>query len=287
MVTNAVAPRAAADVGGRGGRARPRAVSPQRRGDAWRGRRGQPAAGRGAGLGQPGAQCRAIDDPPAARPHRRRRHGRRDPRRGQRRLRGAGDRRARTWAPGREVVLYTHLAVREDAMTLYGFPDVRPVAHRSRPCSATGVGPKLRRRRSGRSAPTACAAGGHRGRRCADDRAGTRPQVGRADDPGAARSWRGAGAGVPGGGQSRPGRRSRRGRAGAGGFGYVPAEVHSALEGWRETTTSLRGRAARRAAPSGSADVEEILATTSIDGDIDLDNSLRPTRLESSSAKPV
>lgn len=46
-------------------------------------------------------------------------------------------------APGDEVVLHTHLAVREDALTLYGFPDVGGRELFEVLLAVTGVGPKL------------------------------------------------------------------------------------------------------------------------------------------------
>ncbi len=49
----------------------------------------------------------------------------------------------RVGAPGTEVVLYTHLAVREDALTLYGFPDATSRALFETLLGVTGVGPKL------------------------------------------------------------------------------------------------------------------------------------------------
>jgi Holliday junction DNA helicase RuvA len=45
--------------------------------------------------------------------------------------------------PGAEVTLHTHLAVREDAMTLYGFPDPAGRALFTTLLGVTGVGPKL------------------------------------------------------------------------------------------------------------------------------------------------
>jgi holliday junction DNA helicase RuvA len=44
---------------------------------------------------------------------------------------------------GTTVTLHTHLAVREDAMTLYGFPDVAAKAVFTTLLGVTGVGPKL------------------------------------------------------------------------------------------------------------------------------------------------
>ena len=46
-------------------------------------------------------------------------------------------------APGATLTLHTHLAVREDAMTLYGFPDPAGRALFTTLLSVTGVGPKL------------------------------------------------------------------------------------------------------------------------------------------------
>ena len=46
-------------------------------------------------------------------------------------------------APGAEVTLFTHLAVREDAMTLYGFPDPAGKTLFTTLLGVTGVGPKL------------------------------------------------------------------------------------------------------------------------------------------------
>lgn len=46
-------------------------------------------------------------------------------------------------APGTEVTVHTHLAVREDAMTLYGFPDAGTRALFETLLGVTGVGPKL------------------------------------------------------------------------------------------------------------------------------------------------
>lgn len=48
-----------------------------------------------------------------------------------------------TAAPGREVTLHTYLAVREDALTLYGFPQAAGRALFTALLSVTGVGPKL------------------------------------------------------------------------------------------------------------------------------------------------
>lgn len=45
--------------------------------------------------------------------------------------------------PGAEATLHTHLAVREDAMTLYGFPDPAGRALFTTLLTVTGVGPKL------------------------------------------------------------------------------------------------------------------------------------------------
>ncbi len=45
--------------------------------------------------------------------------------------------------PGAEVTLHTHLAVREDAMTLYGFPDPASRGLFETLLAVTGVGPKL------------------------------------------------------------------------------------------------------------------------------------------------
>jgi Holliday junction DNA helicase RuvA len=45
--------------------------------------------------------------------------------------------------PGAELTLHTHLAVREDAMTLYGFPDPGGRALFTTLLGVTGVGPKL------------------------------------------------------------------------------------------------------------------------------------------------
>lgn len=45
--------------------------------------------------------------------------------------------------PGAELVLHTHLAVREDAMTLYGFPDPAGRTLFTILLGVTGVGPKL------------------------------------------------------------------------------------------------------------------------------------------------
>jgi holliday junction DNA helicase RuvA len=44
---------------------------------------------------------------------------------------------------GSELTLHTHLAVREDAMTLYGFPDAGSKAVFTTLLGVTGVGPKL------------------------------------------------------------------------------------------------------------------------------------------------
>ena len=46
-------------------------------------------------------------------------------------------------APGTELTLHTHLAVREDAMTLYGFADAGGRALFTTLLGVTGVGPKL------------------------------------------------------------------------------------------------------------------------------------------------
>ncbi|MPZ74856.1 MAG: Holliday junction branch migration protein RuvA [Nitriliruptorales bacterium] len=46
-------------------------------------------------------------------------------------------------SPGRELTLHTHLAVREDALTLYGFTDAAGRALFTTLLSVTGVGPKL------------------------------------------------------------------------------------------------------------------------------------------------
>jgi Holliday junction DNA helicase RuvA len=46
-------------------------------------------------------------------------------------------------APGATLTLHTHLAVREDAMTLYGFPDPAGRALFTTLLGVTGVGPKL------------------------------------------------------------------------------------------------------------------------------------------------
>ena len=46
-------------------------------------------------------------------------------------------------ATGGELTLHTHLAVREDAMTLYGFPDAAGRALFTTLLGVTGVGPKL------------------------------------------------------------------------------------------------------------------------------------------------
>ena len=45
--------------------------------------------------------------------------------------------------PGAQLTLHTHLAVREDAMTLYGFPDAGGRALFTILLGVTGVGPKL------------------------------------------------------------------------------------------------------------------------------------------------
>ena len=45
--------------------------------------------------------------------------------------------------PGAQLTLHTHLAVREDAMTVYGFPDAGGRALFTILLGATGVGPKL------------------------------------------------------------------------------------------------------------------------------------------------
>jgi holliday junction DNA helicase RuvA len=44
---------------------------------------------------------------------------------------------------GDEVVVHTHLAVREDALTLFGFPDVAALRLFERLLGVNGVGPKL------------------------------------------------------------------------------------------------------------------------------------------------
>jgi Holliday junction DNA helicase RuvA len=44
---------------------------------------------------------------------------------------------------GDEVVVHTHLAVREDAMTLFGFPDVAALRLFERLLGVNGIGPKL------------------------------------------------------------------------------------------------------------------------------------------------
>jgi Holliday junction DNA helicase RuvA len=44
---------------------------------------------------------------------------------------------------GDDVVVHTHLAVREDALTLFGFPDVAALQLFERLLSVNGVGPKL------------------------------------------------------------------------------------------------------------------------------------------------
>lgn len=44
---------------------------------------------------------------------------------------------------GDEVVIHTHLAVREDALTLFGFPDVASLRLFEQLLSVNGVGPKL------------------------------------------------------------------------------------------------------------------------------------------------
>jgi Holliday junction DNA helicase RuvA len=44
---------------------------------------------------------------------------------------------------GDEVVVHTHLAVREDALTLFGFPDVAALQLFERLLGVNGVGPKL------------------------------------------------------------------------------------------------------------------------------------------------
>jgi holliday junction DNA helicase RuvA len=49
----------------------------------------------------------------------------------------------RVGAQGETVTLHTHLAVREDAMTLYGFPDPQDKAVFTTLLGVTGVGPKL------------------------------------------------------------------------------------------------------------------------------------------------
>lgn len=46
-------------------------------------------------------------------------------------------------SPGAETVLHTHLAVREDAMTLYGFPDAAGRTLFTTLLAVSGVGPKL------------------------------------------------------------------------------------------------------------------------------------------------
>jgi len=49
----------------------------------------------------------------------------------------------RVGPPGAEVTLHTYLAVREDALTLYGFPDAATRALFDTLLGVTGVGPKL------------------------------------------------------------------------------------------------------------------------------------------------
>jgi Holliday junction DNA helicase RuvA len=44
---------------------------------------------------------------------------------------------------GDDVVIHTHLAVREDAMTLFGFPDVAALRLFERLLGVNGIGPKL------------------------------------------------------------------------------------------------------------------------------------------------
>lgn len=44
---------------------------------------------------------------------------------------------------GDEIVVHTHLAVREDAMTLFGFPDVAALRLFERLLGVNGIGPKL------------------------------------------------------------------------------------------------------------------------------------------------
>jgi Holliday junction DNA helicase RuvA len=44
---------------------------------------------------------------------------------------------------GEQVVVHTHLAVREDALTLFGFPDVDALRLFERLLSVNGIGPKL------------------------------------------------------------------------------------------------------------------------------------------------
>ena len=44
---------------------------------------------------------------------------------------------------GDEVVVHTHLAVREDALTLFGFPDVAALQLFERLLTVNGIGPKL------------------------------------------------------------------------------------------------------------------------------------------------
>jgi Holliday junction DNA helicase RuvA len=44
---------------------------------------------------------------------------------------------------GEEVVVHTHLAVREDALTLFGFPDVAALRLFERLLAVNGIGPKL------------------------------------------------------------------------------------------------------------------------------------------------
>ncbi|HWH32343.1 MAG TPA: Holliday junction branch migration protein RuvA [Egibacteraceae bacterium] len=131
--------------------------------------------------------------------------------------------------PGDELVLHTHLAVREDAMTLYGFPEAAARDLFEVLLSVTGFGPKLALAAIG----TLGAEGLRRAVLAEDVHAITAvPGVGKKSAQRVILELReklGAGAGgdLPGGGEL-GGRAEVREALAA--LGYAPAEVQRALQ---------------------------------------------------------
>lgn len=151
-------------------------------------------------------------------------------------------------APGATLTLHTHLAVREDAMTLYGFPDPAGRALFTTLLSVTGVGPKL--------ALAALGTLGSTGLRRAVvtedvDALTVVPGLGKKsaqrmilelrEKLGALAADGVPGATTPG---AEPGDVRAEVRSALAGLGYVPAEVHAAME---------------RLAPSEAQSPEELL----------------------------
>jgi holliday junction DNA helicase RuvA len=131
---------------------------------------------------------------------------------------------------GAQVTLHTHLAVREDAMTLYGFPDPGAKAVFTTLLGVTGVGPKL-----ALAAIGTLGADGLRRAVIAEDVAALTvvPGVGKKGAQRMILELRerlgAAGDGVPGGS---PGATDARGevREALGSLGYAAAEVQAALD---------------------------------------------------------